>query len=380
MKMKRFFYTITIVFVALMISSQSWAVSAKSKSIGLQKAIELGLEKDNSLKLYSEKIKIAERRHRNALTNAENISKMAWSTVDERISNKKVESLIPLQKLNIVNELKWQKEDAEKSIRVKITNQFYKLQYKNEQIELQKKNVEQVKAELFSQKEKVDKGIVTQLTLLPMELSVDNAQAALNVLENEKENLTMEFNILLGNDVMNEIQLDQQEIPNTRMEKIDVDKFSAEWLENAPSIKKIEANKMLAETEKKIYVDYSMYKTPPEIDDLEEEILNQGYSLRDEMIKIECNIRTDYNVILNKADMIDINRLSYEKAVKQLDIAKAQYNLGLINMNGFNKIVLNCDQTLLSYKSALLDYYLAVETFNNNYKISNRTLEHSANN
>ena len=63
---------------------------------------------------------------------------------------------------------------------------FFRLQSKGNQIELQKKNIEQAISELEMQKVKVKNGLAAESTLLSMEISVDNAQTALSKLRTKE--------------------------------------------------------------------------------------------------------------------------------------------------------------------------------------------------
>lgn len=356
-----------LIFAFASTGVQAAAVKKEVHTIGYQDAMDMGLKNSASLKLYDDKILIAERKYKNSLSDSKDIAKMVSYSSDERVSNKLTEILIPLQKENSVNELKWEKDNETRSIRLQMVSIYFKLQQKNDQIELQKKNVAQSEAELKSHKVKVGKGLAAESTVLPMELAVDNAKASLSVLENEKESIIMEFNSLLGYDIESDLIIRAQKIPEASEVSADIEKLIQDNLANAHSMKKLLKDKELVETEKKIYSDYSMYEKPEQIDELEEKILNLDYQIRDEKVSIERGIRIDYNNLLNKLDTVKLNKLSYEKAVKQLAISEKRLKLGLVSAIDHNKVSLACDQASISYNSALVDYYLSAETFNNYY-------------
>jgi hypothetical protein len=370
--MKRLVILLLIISIFVFASAGVQADAAKKDdvhTIGYQEAIDMGLKNSVSLKLYDDKILIAERKYKNALSDSKDIAKMAWNNANERISNKLVEILVPMQKENSVTELKWQRDNEARNLKLQLISIYYRLQQKNEQIALQSKNIAQAESELKTLKIKVEKGLAAESAVLPMELTVDNAKAELNVLQNEKESMIMEFNSLLGFDIESGLILTTQKIPEAAEVIVDIEKIIEDNLVNAHAVKKLGNDRALAEMEKKIYSDYSMYEKPEQIDELEEKILNLDYQLRDERISIERSIRIDHNNLLNKLDTVKLNKLSYEKAQKQLAVSEKRLNLGLISAIDHNKVSLACDQAQFAYNNALVDYYLTAETFRSNYTV-----------
>lgn len=362
------FILIVMLILSLLISNVS-AASGAININGIEKAIDLAMDNDSSLKLFDQRILLAERNYEKARLDSKEAAGKYWNDVKVRISNKKTEILIPLEKSTIIDDLRWQKENAISNLRLNVISLYYRIQQKDSQITYQTKAITQAVSELNTQKTKVEKGLAAESTILPLEISVDNAKASLSNLNSEKSSLVMELNFLLGIDLTSDLKFSTLQIPNNELIIKDIDSLIEKNISAAHSITKLETEIMLTETEKKIYSDYSIGDRPDEIDDLELEIQNLKYSLRDERISIERSIRTDFNNLLNKLDTIKINKMSYEKSQKQLAISEKRNKLGLTSAVDHNKVVLACEQASIAYNNALVDYFLASETFKNNYFI-----------
>lgn len=361
-------FMIASVFPTIAIASDT----DPDSELELQQAISLALENSTSLKLYDEKIVIAERNYNKALSDSKNAVGKNWESSEERIALKKTEILVPLQKLNELDELKWQKQNEERNIKLNVMTKFFRLQQKENQIELQKKNIEQAISELEMQKVKVKNGLAAESTLLSMEISVDNAQTALSKLENERSAMIMELNAMIGYELDKNTQISKQEIPFEVFEIDDISELIMENCSNGYSIRQLETKRMLTEKERDIYRNYSFNVRPDEIDDLEVTLHKLEYDIRDAKISMERSIRVDYNNILNSLDTVRINKLSYEKAVMQKEISDKRFTLGMINKIDMDKVSLACDQALMTYNNSVIDYYLAVESFNFHYMANDR--------
>lgn len=353
---------LTLAFLFCSVLQTSAAVNA-SKSMDLEAAINAALANSSSLKLYDDKIKLAESRLRTAQLFAKDAPNKYWSTDSQHIENKKQEILYPLQREADLNNLKWEKQDKERSIRLETNKLYFQILFKDEQIRAQGKEIIRVTNEYNWKKSQVEKGMASETSLLTYETAVDDAKAVLDTYTFEKESLLMDLNQKLGFRLDQEIILKVREVPRVDFSIADIDKLAADMVTAAHSVRKLESEKMLLEKEYEIIRNYSILKLPDSAEKMEDDILNYSYKIRDEKAAVESNIRSSYNNLLNTKDQITMKKLEYEKNVKLLKVAKKRNELGLSTHIELAKSQASADNSLIAWKKAQLDYYLAVEDF-----------------
>ena len=116
---------IIITAFALTLTAQSWAVTATANTIGLQGAIDSAIKNNTNIKLTDDKIKVAERRYNTAVAVGKTAATKYWGSDQQRIANVKEETLYPMQREDELNDLKWQKDDITKKLKLDVSKLYY---------------------------------------------------------------------------------------------------------------------------------------------------------------------------------------------------------------------------------------------------------------
>lgn len=343
-------------------SAAVWGTANKAVKYTLQKAVDVAVETSPTLKLYDEKIKLAERRLNMANSAAKVAPEKYWSTDAQRVSNKNEELLYPLQRESELTELKWQRQNYEKKLRNDVAMLYYQiLQIKN-YLDNQDSVITRAKVEYDTMAKKVKAGLATETILLSYEIAVSDAETMLKTYQRDLDNLYISLNEKLGQSFDTKITLAAAVLPDEELRIDSIDKLAAEVVAASHDVAKFETDKLLTKTKYDILYQYSYYR-PAECDTLEDSLLNSDYSIRDQKVAVELKVRSDYNTLLNLKDEIAIKKMDYEQKIKLLDIAQKRYELGMSTYLDLLKTQGERDTALINYDKARLDYYSALQSF-----------------
>jgi len=362
---KRIIIVIIIAIFVFSTSATVFSANEETKKYDLELLIDTAIDNNSSLKLYDEKIKIAEKEYNNALKAAKDIIGAFWDSSEGLISNKKIELLVPFQKLSDLDELKWQKQDDVKDLKLDITKLYYQILLKHQSMDAQEGIIKRAQDAYDIEKLKVNLGNAVESGLLPLEIAVDEAETGLASLQREYENLFMNLNIKMGSDIKQDLNLKEISLPEAEYNLEDMEKLVSDVIASAHSVKKLENDRILKEKERNIVVTYAIGELPDEADTLADDITNLDFSIRDEKVAVESKVRTDYNNLLNLKDDMEIKELDYNKTLKFLNIAKSKYDVGLITNLDYNAAQGDVDNALMVFNQAKLNYYIAIEEFKN---------------
>lgn len=353
---------IITVIVVLIMTSTVWAAQNGNVTISLDEAIKTAIENDQQLKLTDEKIKLAQRRYNSAVAIAKDAPDKYWSTDAQHVANKNEELLYPLQRETELNELKWQRKNLERKLRIEITKLYYQILQKQQSLNNQKSAISRTKAEYDSMKKKVEAGILTDSTLLSYELAMNEADLALKKIQTDLDDFNINFNDRLGVSLDTVVILKKTDLPTESVSVTSIDELAAEVVAASHDIKKLEANKLIDKTKYDILRQY-YYNTPDECETLEDKLLNYDYDIRDKKVAVELKIRQDYNNLLNLKDDITIKELDYNQKLKLMEIEKKKSDLGLSTSLDYIRAVGNRDDAFFSLNSARLSYFIAILDF-----------------
>lgn len=347
------------------IPAQTWAAGVTPRNINLKDAVDTAISANTSIKLIDDRIKLADTRYQQAVTVSKDAAKKYWGSDITHIANKKEEILYPLQRENDLNELKWEKDNTAKQLQLDITKLYNQILIKQKSIDLQVNAIKSAKDQYSSANSQVQAGVITQTTLLPLDIAIQEAETTLATLQRDKAKLVMDLDKKVGLDINQPLALKYADIPHDEFTVADITKLVGDVVSTAHSVIKLENDKMLDESEYDILESYSATDKPAGSEDLEDKILNLGYSIRDEKIAVEYKIRSDYNNILNLFDDITIKKMDYDKTQKLMEVAKVKYDIGNINFLDYMKALSDTDNASEAYEQSWLDYYTAVLDFKN---------------
>ncbi len=363
---------ISIILSVLLIFQCFTAFAAEqnnSTEYDLQTAIDTAIKNSNYLKLSDEKIKNASDSYyyywNLAISVANNtISRKQYETDYDLIEYKKQELLYPKQKLNDLNNLKYDKQNKIIDIKLDVTEKYFSLLSIDKKITYQQGLLDRLQAELKVKKNDVKIGKSTNNAVTEVELKIRQADNKMVQLNREKEKMTMTLNALLGRPISDQIKIKEMDIPQIEYVISDIEAIIADRQKNSASIKSINFDIQCAKLEVEIIKGITKREDPIELDTLEITQLTQEYALLDEMSNIEKYIRQENNSILNLKDEIQIKKLNNEICHKNLEVEQQKLKLGLVSQADINSAINASEQAGIDYLQAQLNYYLEVVRFN----------------
>ncbi len=355
--------SISMAAVIICLSSVTvWGAASRPVKYSLQKAIDVAVETSPSLKLFNEKIKLAERRLNMAVATSKVAPEKYWSTDAQHVSNKNEELLYPLQRQSELTELKWQKQNYEKKLRNDVVMLYYQILQVQKYIDNQKSVINRAMLEYDTMAKKVEAGLGTETILLSYEIAVNDAQTMLKTYERDLDNLYINFYERLGLAFDTTVTLVASVLPEEDLRIDSIDKLAEEVVAASHDVAKLETDKLITKTKYDILYQYSYYR-PDECDTLEDSLLNSDYSIRDQKVAVELKVRSDYNNLLNQKDDVTIKKMEHEQKVRLLEIAQKRYDLGMSTYLDLLRAQGERDTALINYDNARLDYYVALQAF-----------------
>lgn len=366
---------ISILLTVLMVSQYASAFAVETKDTNLydlQSAIDTATTNSNTLKLYDEKIKNANDvyyRYNDLAVSSSNAAaltteQLKYTTDQYFIEKEKTERLYPEQKKNILNNLKYEKQNKIVDIKLDVTENYFTLLSIEKQITYQKALISRLEADLKVKKNDVKLGRAVESEVTEIELNIKKANNELVQLNREEEKSKMSLNSLLGRPITADIQIKDMDVPSVDYDKINLKEVIGDRQENNNKIKDIKFQIDQAKLEAEIIKDNTNREDPPELDSLEDTQLNQEYALKDELINIEKYIYQENNTILNLKDEIEIKQLNKQICDKDLEIAQQKLKLGLISKASINTVIDASEKANIDYLKAKLDFYLEIQKFN----------------
>ncbi len=363
--MKKFKSILTWVMVFTLIMSIAVPTSV-SATVQSQKEIDLEQAKKSadqniSIKLIDEQIKNAQARYDYAVRKA-GVTNDDWPTDEIRAEVKRLKELEPAQKRNAVEVLKLQRAEKLTSIKLDITNAYFTYLFTQEQQKNQAATIERLSKKLQIIKSQFRSGKINESVLTETEIAFEEAEQQKDSIDRELSNITMKLNSLLGRSLDAQLKVVSQNIPFYDL-KIDLNKLTSDRIAASSKILQAKNNEAEAKIEYDI-ANFSSTQTVPEgLEDAQDKLLQAGYEYKQLVIDEEHNVLNEYNNLLNLRDDISIEELKMKYSQKQMNIAEVQYKKGLIDIIAYNSSIENYEDSLIAYKKAQLDYFIAAETF-----------------
>lgn len=346
----------------LAMTAQAAEVDARTKIFGLDSLIAEVINTNPEIKLLDNQVKIQEKRHKDAIDNAEERKTTEWKPGSDLADNKRNILLYPVKVKNRLDDLKWERQNKERTLKADISKLYYQYVYKKDEIDAQTKTVERAKIELAAEQEKVRLGKSTSLSLAPSENAVEQANQKLAKLNSEHTTIVMKINASLNYD------LDQKLKFNT--ETIKINEYKVNDLESLIEKRKAESNSIaklkgqIEEAKIDAFAEYyernnagSNYEL---LEDKPKELENQ---IENEKYNIEQKIRTDYINILESYDSISIAKLQFDLSSKLFDVAEHKYEYDLISHVDYLKAAEDKENAMIQYHQAQLAYLTSVLDF-----------------
>lgn len=269
------------------------------------------------------------------------------------------------QRISQVNDLKLQ---AKKDF-FNYKNQLAKYELEKSKLELANKNLEAAKS-------KLDLGLITELDYNNIKVELHNQELSLLDAQYQYEKTKRSINNYLDKDLESEIMLMEYAFPTEKYQIADVNKLVEDILKDNFTIDSLQAELDITKTNLWITRKYSgtdgKYQTRR---DLENSIQKQIFDLDDKKAEIELQIRSNYSDILSANDDIEISLSKRKIAETNYNIAKSQFENGLISKLDYDSKENEFESSKVAYNEALIAYYIKVEEFKTFIENSKTTYE-----
>ena len=335
-KMKKRFTIISLVLITVLLFSA--AVSAESMEINLEKAYQLTLDDNTSLKIAQKELE--NKRIQYEKSKAQNLLNQSnFSEVQAEYN------LIAAQKsyVNTANNLLKQTLQQYTEIILKQKN----IETLDKQIKLNENLLSEVKAQY-------EVGEKSQLDILDQQIELNDLIQEREQLKNEYEQLKTEFKVQLGIERATEItvvELSEPEYLNLSEEEI-----YNRALENSWDMKMNKLNLELAEIDQRKKEVVSSSDMDKEIADNDVEMAK--LQLEKQKQDIRNQARELNNQLGNIKSNINISKDRIRKANETYDILQEQYKSGLITQNDLHEGEISVLQSEYQLYNAYMSYYI----------------------
>lgn len=239
---------------------------------------------------------------------------------------------------------------------------YFSLLQASRQCEIQKENLD-ISASLYEKlQKKYSLGLIAKQEVLNGEMNLLDSQISYKSALNNLSKAKMALNNVLGYDLMNEINL-QDELTYKEFKVDSIAKAINDAISNRNEIKSLEyAHKLEVlnlDITRRIYSEGTYTE--------QEQIIKKDKALDDlENTKkaIELEVRNNYLDVLQKQEEIKSGEKSVELANEAFRLSQATYDAGLGLQTDVQKAQVSLQQAKLGLAQAILDYNLAVSKFN----------------
>lgn len=353
---------VVITIISILIVLPNTVVAATQEvQLSLGQAQDTVLN-NNSVKLIDNQIANAQKRLDYARRKAQ-ITDDSWNTDTQRAEVKKVKELIPFQKKGALDLLHLQKNEKVWSLKLDITKAYFEYLFTEEKLQYQVNAISRLNKKLVILKAQVATGGESKSVVEETEVALKTAEQQKDLIERDLSNLALDLNSLLGRPLSTRINIVEQDVPFYEVEKIDTKKILNYRVTQSSSILKAVNDWNEAKIEYSIVNFSTTQMIPDGLEEAEDKLLTAEYDYNQLLLDEENSVMKEYNNLLNLRDDIDIKKLESNFNQKQMNVAKAQYNNGYINIVTYNDSIQKYENSVIAFKQAKLDYYIASEKF-----------------
>lgn len=338
----------------------SSTTQTQTNPLSLNSFIDEVTKVNSKLKLLDDKIVIQEKRYKTAVQNRDEANRKGITEMELMI-NKQTLLLYPLQAQNQLDELKWERENEAKSLKVEATKLFYQYIFKQQEIDSQSKVIDKAQKEYDIAKKKVEVGDQNSLSLTQSENALSLAKQKLETLRVEKIGIQMKINSLLQRELTQAVEVKAEPLSISEYKNNDLDSIITKKKESGHSVVKLQ--KANEEAKIQYYIEGYAEGISSAREGLEYSMMDTENNIISEKAAIELKVKSDYNSILNLKDDIEIAKLTYDLNTKLHSISELKYDRGLISISDYLKTSGDKETALTNYNKAQLDYAVAVMNF-----------------
>lgn len=251
-------------------------------------------------------------------------------------------------------------EAAKNTIKYNVNKAYYSLLNAEEGVRIAKENEQLQNNLLVLVNQKLSLGVASKQDVLEAEINYNTAKSNLDSAEVTLAEKKISFNIELGYDEMQDINLTSK-LEMLKMSDLAVDQAVTDAIANRNELYTCAFNIYSAEKELDNYKDYPKNSAKYLTAYTNLNSAQNSYNDKEASIKKEVMINSA-NLISSK-NSAENAKLSSEKAKESYDIYLARYKLGLATLDDVQEAQINYADTEKAYSEAILTFNLAVITY-----------------
>lgn len=346
-----------------------------NQTLSIENAVATALEQNSNLKLSLEKIKSAERDLKLTLGNVDFYTKADWKSGAERQNNAKEAYLAPIQKLNQLNALNRELENAKTELKVKVLEEYYSVVKLKEEQKGKQAQLKTAVQDLSNRKAEFKLGKTTALEVTKAETTVKEFTNVLSGIENDLQIAFLNLNSTIEEDLENKYVLTTG-IPADQKIAIN-DIAAAVKTDKAMNLALLSSKEKVVELEKEIEVVTNYSASSIEKDssantdtsDLELALKDAKFKVQMTDLQIGYQLRIDYNNLLNQYDQLEIAKINVSLSEKSLAIAKVKLSVGTINQVTYLNALTDLENSKNGLLQKQIDYHIALNKFKMTHKL-----------
>lgn len=257
-------------------------------------------------------------------------------------------------------------DDTIESELIRGSQMYYDYLLLVKEIEIQNSQILRLNEELEGVNKKIELGSATINNRTTKELEIANATYALMQLQDDKESLFLDLNLIMQQDLSTVLVIEAIDLPFDEYVEDDFEERLTYIFASNKDLYELERQDELDQIELDIYEDNEdedddEYKS--EILELEATIDQNVLDIADKKLSLEYDLRSKYNAVLNAYDSVAIKTLELDNLKLSLETVTKRYEVGFETENSVKAAQENVDRGQLGLLQAKLDYYVAVEGY-----------------
>lgn len=298
-----------------------------------------------------------------AKSNAESASKMNKANKSENSSNTYSKS--ELDKARKANEYYTSMADrnyaaAKNSITYSINSAYYSLLNAEEEVRIASENEKLQKNLLTLVNQKFTLGVASKQDVLEAEISLNTAESKLYSAQVSLAEKKIAFNIELGFDEMQEVNLTSK-LELVKMTELSVDQAVSNAITNRNELYTCAFNIYSAEMDLDSATGYP--KSSSKYLSAYSKLVAAENDYDKEEASVKKEVMINYSNILSAKKSAENSKLSADKAKESYEIYLAKYKLGMATLDDVQQAQIDYSDAEKSYSEAVLTYNLAVTEY-----------------
>jgi NOL1/NOP2/fmu family ribosome biogenesis protein len=326
--------------------------------ITLDGAYKLIEQNNIEIKLLDKKIELQKQQYNDALEDGKDVGA-------DTLQTRKIRTLVPQQVKLSLESVENDKVEKLKSLKSSVKQQYIDLLLLQNDIAYIKQDISVMDKKLKDVQLRLKLGQAKESEYKSMYSQSLSLQNQLNSLNTQNEISMINLKNALGITLTQPIELEAFTLSNQAVDKVNMAQNIINSINNSFTIKKMQKELDLLDTERKLIKEYSTnVRNSTEYTDIGVEIAEMELQISYQKLTMESGLWIDYYNLLGLEDKIKLAEVNLEIAKINYDAITAKAKLGLVDAITEINSGITYNRQSNSLQNAKYDYIMAVEQFN----------------